>query len=91
MRYIFFQAQQMEYRREVEEMNIQLQQEAYIARVLGQKSHSKDLSIDKNMDSVNSYSGRNLHDKTKHLPKKLSSKLDTKRNQKPSRDRHKLP
>ena len=81
-----FQAQQMEYQREVEEMNIQLQQEAYIARVLGQKSLSKDWSIDKNMNSVNSYSGRNLQDKRKHLPKKLSTKFDTKRNQKPSTD-----
>ena len=69
----------MEYQREMEEINIQLQQEAYIARVLGQKSDNncKIPSISKR--SASSYSIEGQPNKLKTATSDVGSTLGSKK------------
>ena len=69
----------MEYQREMEEINIQLQQEAYIARVLGQKSDNncKIPSISKH--TAGSYSSQGQPNKLKTAASNGGSTLGSKK------------
>ena len=69
----------MEYHREMEEINIQLQQEAYIARVLGQKSDNncKIPSISKH--TAGSYSNQGQPNKLKTVTSDVGSTLGSKK------------